>query len=243
MYTELQLGPVNLKQLAEWFGIQHSSIRAAKCKEKKLEILKSFARYHMEGNTIIIDEIFEPVYSKAYDKVEQEFDSTWHKNGIDTCARVGATIYYKNKTMQAQIKKETACNYVYITKKKKYGRNHVDEYGTDGYCEYIWCVPSNNPNEESRELTPEEKKIMMECSKEAYAIKGEAATKKATLADALAHKEITIEEYNEGLSESEMDVLAARERFVAMVTKRLGFYPETHTKIHKCAYTTEEVME
>lgn len=240
---ELKEGPITVAELAEWFGLRPSTLKHSEAKAKKLQILSAFADYHMEGRTLVIDKVHEPVYSKAYDKVEQEFDGTWHKNGIDTCARVGTTIYYKNKTMQAQIKKETACNYVQITKRKKYGRNHVDEYGTDGYCEYIWCVPSDDPNGESRELTPEEKKIMMECSKEAYAIKGEAATKKATLADALAHKEITIEEYNEGLAESEMDVLAARERFIAMVTKRLGFYPETHTKIHKCAYTTEEVME
>mgnify|MGYP006923238310 CR=1 FL=1 len=83
-----------------------------KAKAKKLQILSAFADYHMEGRTLVIDKVHEAVYSKAYDKVEQEFDGTWHKNGIDTCARVGTTIYYKNKTMQAQIKKETACNYV-----------------------------------------------------------------------------------------------------------------------------------
>ena len=109
---ELKEGPITVTELSEWFGLKPNSLKHSKAKAKKLEILSAFADYHMEGRTLVIDKVHEPVYSKAYDKVEQEFDGTWHKNGIDTCTRVGTTIYYKNKTMQAQIKKETACNYV-----------------------------------------------------------------------------------------------------------------------------------
>lgn len=118
---KLQEGKITLRDLSLWFGYNSSdgfSKASKSTKEKKLDILKAFADYHFEGKALIIDKVKIDTYSKAYETVEREFPKEWgkvvdpktrevynelYKNKIDTCARVGSTIYYKNPEVRQQV--------------------------------------------------------------------------------------------------------------------------------------------
>jgi hypothetical protein len=77
-------------------------MRKKSSKEKRLEILKTYAEYHIEGKSVYIDKIIldEP-YKPAVDKIEEVFDSTWQANGIDTCVNVGKKIYEDNPVVSS----------------------------------------------------------------------------------------------------------------------------------------------
>lgn len=48
MSFELKEGKITWKQLAEWFGTSYDAIRRNGTRQKKLEILKFYADYHLE---------------------------------------------------------------------------------------------------------------------------------------------------------------------------------------------------
>lgn len=225
---ELKLGKMTQKELAEWFGISYNTLKTHPAtKAKRLELLKSFADYHIEKKTIYIDKIHIPVYSKAYDIVKEEFPKTWHENKIDTCARVGAEIYYKNKEVSSQVKLDTAQTYTCRVKKEFYGRNHIKECGTKGYSEYIWGKIL--PGGQCEELSPEEKEIVKECSQESY---GKTLSDKvALLADAFNKHEITEQEFDEGCHLTSDEKTACYGQFCNLVINKLGFMPDRLTKL------------
>ena len=68
---QLKEGKISLDELADWFGIAPSTIRASKTKANKLKILASFADFHIESRTIIIDKIYIAEYSKAYNIIKE----------------------------------------------------------------------------------------------------------------------------------------------------------------------------
>lgn len=222
--TELKLGKVKLCELAEWFGISAGAMRNGKA--KKLEILKAFARYHVENNSIYIDEIYIPVYSKAYEVIKTHLPTTWHANGIDTSARVGAEIYCKHKEVSAQIGMETAKSYANRAKVEFYGHNYLDDRGTLGSSEYVWC---RIQGQETEPLTQEQYDIIKECSKEAYS---EVSEKIVLLHDAYSKGEITKQELEMGLGntiELRQDCLV---NFYKLLKEKLGFVPDRATKIY-----------
>ena len=225
---ELKLGKMTQKELAEWFGITYGSFKAhAETRAKRMEILKFFADYHIEKKSVYIDKIHIPVYSKAYDIVKEEFPKTWHQNGIDTCARVGAEIYYKNKKVKTQVQLTTTQAYTRLVKKELYGRNHIKECGTKGYSEYVWGKIL--PGGQCEELSPEEKEIVKECSQESY---GKTLSDKvALLADAFNKHEITEQEFDEGCHLTSEEKTACYGQFCSLVMNKLGFMPDRLTKL------------
>lgn len=69
---QLKLGKVSWRELSTWFGLSPDA--KPKAREKKLNILATYAKYHLdEKGKLIIDEIYEPIYSKAYDIIAQEW--------------------------------------------------------------------------------------------------------------------------------------------------------------------------
>ena len=68
---ELKEGKTNLKELAEFFGISHLTIRREVNKRRKLKLLKEkYADFHIvykkNGNIqyIVIDKVKKPFYEK-----------------------------------------------------------------------------------------------------------------------------------------------------------------------------------
>lgn len=226
---ELTKGKITLEELADWFGIAYSTIRKAHHKARKLELLSNFAKYHFEGKSIIIDEVYEPIYSKAYDVVKEKFPDTWHKNGIDTCARVGSEIYWQNELVKSQIQEQTAQNYANIIKVEMYGHNHLNDRGTKGRSEYCWC---RMVGREAFPLSDKELAIIQECSQLVYGEK--VSGKIALLNDALQKKEITEAEFQQSVILNEEERAECYVAFVELVERRLGFYPD------KATYLTDE---
>lgn len=226
---QLHLGWVTLKELAEWFGIAESTMKKKSCKEKRLQLLKSFADYHMEGKKVYIDKIHIDTYSKAYDVIKEKFPSTWSKSGLDTAARVGSEIYYRNKSVSGQIQETTSQAYASKVKRELYGRNYLaNDRGSLGTSEYCWCKKTSKGYEF---LTQEQYDIIKDAATEAY---GSYNSEIAKLADALHNNEISTQEYAQGVGEL---TLQNKEdcfgRFMSIVTEKLGFYPDKATLIHK----------
>ena len=117
---KLHLGKMTTKELAEWFGISGSTFRKKESKEKRLEVLKKYAAYHLEGDknkTVVIDEIYEDTYiadegSPAYQCVRDLTIENWGTNGYDTCAHVAEKIYPEVQERGHKIKATT--NYRYV---------------------------------------------------------------------------------------------------------------------------------
>lgn len=160
---ELKLGKMTGKELAEWFGIGEGSFKNNK--EKKLEELKYFADYHLEGNKtkkVIIDKIYEPVYSKkeggdTYQEVINKIDEIWSENGLDSCSRVGYEIC---ELLDKEGVSKTPGTIIEYTRK---GRNELygkpfQEGGKLGNCIYIWCKRDAETGRYNF-LTEEEQKI------------------------------------------------------------------------------------
>lgn len=238
MSTELKLGKMTMRELSTWFGLKPDSLSKSKekTKEKKLKILEAYAQYHFEGKDLYIDKILFPTYSKAFKIIEKEFDNTWgkivepethqinpilSKMKIDTCARVGATIWYKNKEVQGQIKIKTAQNYTNKVKVERYGRNYINELGSKGYCERIWMN-----RDETAPLEPENLKILEECASIAYSDKAKVFAK---IDDDYKNGNLSLEEYKE--AKGNVNTLDSYDLFVELVVERLGFMPVKRTRL------------
>lgn len=226
---ELKEGKITLQELADWFGI--ALITLKKTKEKKLELLKSYADYHLEGRTIVIDKVYIPVYSKAYIFIKGKFPEEWSKTGLDTCAHVACIMYSKYKEVSSQVKLTTAKSYTNRAKIELFGRNHIEnDRGELGISRYRWGTSTNTG--ECLPLTAEQDKIMTECAQESYGnILGSRA---ALLNSALRSGEITEQEFCEGLVLTPEEREKAYWEFESLVLKRLGFMPMRLTEV---AYT------
>ena len=115
---ELKEGKMAIKDLSVWFGLKPETISKGQksAREKKFEILKSYADYHFEGRSLIIDKVYYPTYTKAFEIIEEEVPKRWGiiktkdnklvnekftKLRIDTCSRVGSEIYYNVPEVKA----------------------------------------------------------------------------------------------------------------------------------------------
>lgn len=230
---ELKTGKITLEELADWFGVALSTIKNKKTKENKLKVLASYAKFHYEGNRLIIDEVYIPIYSKAYALIKEKLPQTWHKSGLDTCARVGVELHSKYPEISSQIQLSSAKSYANRAKIELFGRNHLDqdigELGTSRYC---WGI--NDKSGECHRLTAEQDKIVSECAQESYgSILGPRA---ALLNDALRNGEITEKEFCEGMALTPEERKEAFSHFEGLVFKRLGFMPMRLTEI---TYGTE----
>lgn len=237
MSTELKLGKMTIRELSTWFGLQPDTLtNNPKSKARKLEILKSYAQYHFEGKNLYIDKILFPTYSKAFKIIEKEFDNTWgkiiepdtqqvnpvlKKMRIDSCARVGQTIWYKNKEVQSQIKIKTAQTYTNKVKVERYGRNYINELGSKGYCERVWMN-----RDETAPLEPENLKILDECASIAYSDKTKVFAK---IDDDYKNGNLSLEEYKE--AKGNVNTLDSYDLFVELVIERLGFMPVKRTRL------------
>lgn len=167
----LHLGKMTSKELAEWFGISENTFKRKECKEKKLETLKKYAKYHLEGETrkvVYIDEIYEDTYvaeegSPAFLAVKELTSQNWDESGYDTCSNVNDKIYPQVKSKGHEIKKTTSYYYVCKGRSELYGSplNHTG--GSLGHCHYEWC--KKDKNGKYQPLTEEEKEIKRIISK------------------------------------------------------------------------------
>ena len=159
---QLQTGKYLNKDLAEWFGINPNSFN--KCKEKKLEELKHFAVYHMDGKKVIIDKVIIPEYSKrgseSYQKVKNKIDEVWDDSGLDSCKRVGNEIFeILSKEDVDALTPSTVYSYTVKGRDELYGKPFSNG-GSLGRCSYIWC--KKNDDGSYSMLTEEEQKIKQE---------------------------------------------------------------------------------
>lgn len=234
---ELQEGKLLLTELSRWFGLASTTLgkSSPKAKEKKLKTLSTYADYHFEGRTIIIDKVHCPVYSKARAIVEKEFPKKWgiildendkaypvlKKERIDTCTRVGKDIYYTCPEVSAQISEKTTISYVGAVKRKQYGRCHIKEEGTKGYCEYIYVN-----QEGTAPLSAEDLAIVKKCAQDVYNL--DLAT---AMIDEEYHKgKLTKQERDEAIADLTDDE-SKYDLYKELVIERLGYMPEKRTRL------------
>lgn len=234
----LEEGRITLSELSQWFGLSPATITngSKSAKEKKFKVLKSFADYHFEGRSIIVDKVYCPVYSKAYPIIQKEYLKHWGKipvdekghvnlelmkQRIDTCARVASEIYNTVPQVKEQISFNTAKNYVNRAKIEDYGHCHLPDHGKKGSCKYIWV------NEDgTRPLNKDELKIVNQCNKEAY---GSFNEQVALIDDEYVKGGLSREERNKAVGL--IDTKDNYEIFVALVSEKLGYMPDKRTML------------
>lgn len=229
---------MTIRDLSIWFGLKPETISKSlkSTRDKKFEILKNYADYHFEGRSLIIDKVYYPIYTKAFEIIEEEVPKRWGiikdrdnklinekftKLRIDTCTRVGSDIYYNVPEVKAQINLNTTKSYTNKVKRKQYGRNYVEESGTRGHSEYVWL------NEAEDDLLPEDQlKIVRECAQIAY---GDPSLRIANIDEELKKGHISQEERNKAVGE--IQTMNCFDCFQEMVIDRLGFYPKKRTML------------
>lgn len=122
--------------LAEWFQIKPGSFRNTKT--KKLEELKKYAEYEVQGSKVLITKVIESkfVKRKDYSIVKEEFTQVYNKSKIDTASNVSKKIYSKRKS-DLSIKPSTTYEYTKEARNELYGKPFVGK-GKLGTCRYIW---------------------------------------------------------------------------------------------------------
>ena len=235
--SELHLGRMTYEELSIWFGLKPKTFATAKAttKQKKFKILKTFADYHFEGKSVIIDRIIIPEYSKALNIIEEEFPKRWgiikdndgqvvetlKKQRLDTCARVGTDIWYDIPEVKNQIQLRTAKNYTNAVKVKRYGHNYLDDFGSHGYSESVWMNKDC-----TRPLNEEENKIVSECAQLAY---GPVSDKIAKIDDDMKKGNMTKEERDYLVGS--LDTMDNYDYFVELVIDKLGYMPDKRTQL------------
>lgn len=190
---ELHTGKYLNKDLAEWFGISQGSFNTKK--EKKLEELKDFAEFHLEGKKVVIDRVLVPTYSKrgseTYQKIKEKIDEVWSETGLDSCSRVGEEIFYDliENDKDFNLKNTTVYNYTIKGRNELYGKP-FGEAGTLGSCIYTWCKKDAETGT-YLPLSAEEKKIKSELQTKYF---GDASEKQILVKGMIASGEITQEE-------------------------------------------------
>lgn len=235
---ELHEGLMSIKDLSVWFGLKPDTLSAShkKAKEKKFEILKTFANYHFEGKKVYIDKVIHPTYTKAFEIIEEEMPKRWGKvkddsgkyikelqeQRIDTSARVGKDIWYNVPEVQSQISIRTSQVYTNKVKAQKYGKAYLDNsHGTCGRSEYVWMNRDGNAP-----LDEESLKKLNECAVEAYK---DISVKIAQIDDEYHQGNISKEERDKSVGEVECENNYSA--FVTLVIEALGFYPDKRTRI------------
>lgn len=122
--------------LAEWFQIKPGSFRNTKV--KKLEELKKYAEYEIQGSKVLITKVIESKFIKRkdYSIVKEEFTQVYNKSKIDTASNVSKKIYNKRKS-DLSIKPSTTYEYTKEARNELYGKPFVGK-GQLGTCRYIW---------------------------------------------------------------------------------------------------------
>lgn len=238
---QLKEGPMSLRDLSVWFGLKPETISNSSkaAKEKKLQRLRLFCDYHMEGRRIYIDQVFIPEYTKAFDIFETNFDKEWgyiiddkthqlswqYKTRVDTCSRVAEAIQYKHPEAR-QVKKSTASSYVCKVRTDLYGRIYKEESGKKGCCQIVYL----NENEDGL-LTDEQIEILNKCRAEAYKDVNEQRYK---LDEARAMGEMTKKEWQKAIGE--VNTEEAYNTFQALLYEKLGFIPTRRTQLIENAW-------
>jgi hypothetical protein len=189
---KLKLGTMTGQEMADWFGIKLNTYRQTKA--KKLRELENFAKFHIEKQKVYIDEIYIEVYSKRGSRtkqiVEEEFEKTWNKDGLDSCSRVSQQIM-KQFGEELGVKEDTVRHYTLGTRKKLYGTPWVSS-GSKGSCIFIWCKKHGEGADAHYELlTPAEEEIKKELIKKYF---GDSNEKQIIVQGMVAKGEITREE-------------------------------------------------
>ena len=129
-------------------------------KKKKLDELREYAEFEELRGKINITKILDCeklVYvkknSKNYRIIKEEFDNTWDKSNLDTCANVAKKI--KAKRQDLTLKLSSTENYTRLVRTELYGKP-FGEKGILGKCESIWCKKYEDHYEY---LTEEEEKL------------------------------------------------------------------------------------
>lgn len=122
--------------LAEWFQIKPGSFRNTKA--KKLEELKKYAEYEIQGAKVLITKVIEPKFikKKDYSIVREEFTQVYNESKIDTASNVSKKIYNKRKS-DLSIKESTTYEYTREARNELYGKPFIGK-GKLGTCRYIW---------------------------------------------------------------------------------------------------------
>lgn len=237
MVKELTKGKMTYKELSEWFGLNPRTLSTSteKAKAKKMEILKTFADYHIEGKTIFIDEVRIPIYNKAYHAIKNNYEDFWgkheseycKKNKVDTCSNVADKILEKFPEVKAQIKFNTAKVYVSKAKVEDYGRTYrKGEIGKKGICESIWMNENG-----TRPLTDEEMEIFKNCARKVFE---SLNLDLIALYEEFKRGEITEEEYKRTKMNWELD--DTYKEFMGEVSSALGYEPVRKTQLIKSAF-------
>ena len=126
---ELKEGKISYKELADWFGMSYNTIRRPSTKEKRLNILKFYADFHIETTKsgkqtyIVIDKVKEPIYTKIKERYAN-WESTWDINGdgVDTVKNASNNFYNQNPDLKVSIAPSTNYNYYGDARREDYGR-------------------------------------------------------------------------------------------------------------------------
>ena len=98
--TGMKLGN---KELADWFGVKISSINTGRVKASKLEELKDYCEYKMDGSKIIIGKVYMDTYiknrSKIYKAILKDLPEQIQNGEPWTCIQMGDYYYYKYKDL------------------------------------------------------------------------------------------------------------------------------------------------
>ena len=190
---ELKKGKMTNKELAEWFGMSQKSFTNKK--RDKLKELEYFAAFHEEKGKVIIEEVYDAVYSKQgsanYRKVRDKVDEVWSEDGLDSCARVGNQIYFllEEEEGKSPLKQSTVVNYTGKSRNELYGKPFM-ENGKIGTCIYTWCKRDRTTGEYSL-LSPEEQTIKQNLQTKYF---GDATEKQILVKAMVEEGEITSEE-------------------------------------------------
>lgn len=218
---ELTTGKISFRDLAEWFGLKKTYFESnSKAKARYLEKLKGFADYHFEGKKLIIDEVYIPEYDKSLKIIKKNFEKHWGENNekwIDTCTRVGKSIYEK----YPQIKENTAIAYTNKVKVEFYGHTYKRDGGTRGISKYIRVREGDIP------LTEQEEEIRKQCAKEAYGVLSEITV---DIEEDYRNGGMTKKEYKEAIGELS-EKYDCYNNYCRLLIDRLGFIPYLKTQL------------
>lgn len=233
---QLKQGPISYRDLSLWFGLKPDTFAKSRpeTKQKKLNKLKNFCDFHIDGKKIVIDRVYIPEYSKAYDIIEENFTkewglvidpntyaANWQKEAkVDSVTRVGKAMHRKYPEVK-QVAESSAISYTGKVKREKVGRNCINEHGKEGSCRIVYLNEDH-----SGLLSKEQMQILQQCSQEAYADVGAQIRK---IDEGYAMREITAEEAKK--FKGEIDTSSSYEAYQQLLLERLGFIPKKLTQI------------
>lgn len=193
---ELQLGIMNKKQLAEWFGVKYKTFCQSKeYLQKKLIELEKFANFKIIDNKEIkILEIYEPIYVKNGEKINREIKKLMVKdvkpNIPFTCTQLGDKYFYLfNKRYGG-----TEGTYVYRTRKTRDELWGKPEIYTNCHRELAKMYKGKTPKDNTYVLlTSEEIEVSKQLYEEMY----------GTIFDNFTDFLFSIDEYVDNLKSTE----------------------------------------